>query len=242
MQGPDLAPNPPSIPSMELRVSELYRRVERGALFAHSALSDGFTRLAEMQSFVFALGDLLIAKGLVGESELVRTVEAVRADLDQRGGLKGPGLIARFDRDDASDRPAAEIDCAARLHICNAVCCRLDFTLSIAEVKSARVQWDTGRPYFIRHGRDGRCVHHDAQCVGCRVYADRSRVCRSYDSRNDERIWKDFERMELNTEWIEANLSEQPRSCAHVVSLDPLGPRSDAPPASEATRSSASAS
>jgi hypothetical protein len=42
-------------------------------------------------------------------------------------------------------------------------------------------------------------------------------VCRGYSCANDPRIWKDFERMELNAEWITANLSEQERP--HVTGI-----------------------
>ena len=33
-------------------------------------------------------------------------------------------------------------------------------------------------------------------------------VCRKYSCANDARIWSNFEKMELNQEWIENNLSE----------------------------------
>jgi hypothetical protein len=32
-------------------------------------------------------------------------------------------------------------------------------------------------------------------------------VCRGYSCAKDERIWKDFDNMILNEEWIEANLN-----------------------------------
>ena len=39
------------------------------------------------------------------------------------------------------------------------------------------------------------------------MYDERPRPCRRYSCATDDRIWKDFERMELNTEWIDANLT-----------------------------------
>jgi Fe-S-cluster containining protein len=214
---------------MEPGLSELYQQVERGALFAHSVLSEGFAHLYEMQAFVYALGDLLIAKGIVSETELAGKIANVRAELKERGELRGPGLVARFDEDDAATKPAVEVDCKARMHVCNAVCCRLDFALNIAEVESTHVQWDIGRPYFIRHDGSGRCVHNDAQCGGCNIYAHRPRVCRAYDCSRDERIWKDFDRMELNRGWIEANLPGRSHTRAHVVSLQPVNPGENDP-------------
>jgi Fe-S-cluster containining protein len=63
-----------------------------------------------------------------------------------------------------------------------------------------------GRPYLIRHEADGYCVHNDRSTGGCGVYADRPTPCRAYSCAGDERIWTDFDAMQLNTEWIEANL------------------------------------
>ena len=45
-------------------------------------------------------------------------------------------------------------------------------------------------------------------------------VCRRYTCRNDGRIWKDFDRMELNGEWISENLAyEKPRPTAVFLSI-----------------------
>ena len=59
---------------------------------------------------------------------------------------------------------------------------------------------------FIRHEVDGYCTHHHRAGGGCGIYANRPGVCRRYSCANDSRIWKDFDQMELNTEWIAANL------------------------------------
>jgi hypothetical protein len=52
---------------------------------------------------------------------------------------------------------------------------------------------------------------------GCLAYEDRPAPCRRYTCANDERIWKDFERMELNTEWIEANLTPSEPRLLHAM-------------------------
>ena len=105
--------------------------------------------------------------------------------------------------------PGPPVDCAARMHVCHAVCCKLRFALSADEIEAGRVRWDLGRPYMIRHEADGFCTHNDRACGSCRVYAHRPTPCRTYSCVGDTRIWKDFERMELNTEWIAANLGPQ---------------------------------
>jgi Fe-S-cluster containining protein len=92
------------------------------------------------------------------------------------------------------------------MHVCRAICCRLHFALSAAEVESGTVKWDLGRPYQIRQDSTGTCVHNDPETHACSVYADRPGVCRGYSCANDERIWTDFDNMQLNTPWIEENL------------------------------------
>ena len=193
-------------PTRDVELIELDRQVERGNLFAHTALSESYTRLGEAQALIHGLADVLLDKGVVVEGELREAVENVRSELRERGDLSGPGVMVRVDQEPA-DRPAVEVDCAARMPVCKAVCCKLDFALTIEEIEAGHVKWDLGRPYFIRHGPTGGCAHNDSETGGCRVYANRPGVCRNYSCADDPRIWKDFDGWELNTEWIEANLS-----------------------------------
>ena len=46
-----------------------------------------------------------------------------------------------------------------------------------------------------------------AVVVYLNVYTDRPGVCRRYSCANDTRIWKDFDNMVLNEDWIRGNLS-----------------------------------
>jgi len=187
-------------------VEDLNRQVERASLFAHTALGESFSRIGESESLLHGLVDVLLAKGCVTEDELTVAVDNVRAELIRRGELSGPGVMVSIDTGEGSDPENVEIDCGARMHICKAVCCRLDFALTVAEVEKAEIKWDLGRPYFIRHGADGRCIHNDHGSCGCNVYSDRPGVCRRYSCAKDSRIWKNFEQMALNTEWIEQHL------------------------------------
>ena len=68
------------------------------------------------------------------------------------------------------------------------------------------MRWDLGRPYLNRRGTDGYCHQCDPGSHACGVYEQRPSVCRRYSCANDARIWKDFDAMELNHEWIDANL------------------------------------
>lgn len=195
-------------------VEELQRQVERASLFTHTALGESFSRTSEGRAFLYGLADVLLAKGYVNETELTAAVDNVRAELTQRGELSGPGVMVRIDTEDGSGEQTIEVDCSARMHICKAVCCRLDFALTVPEVESGKVKWDLGRPYFIRHSANGCCTHQDLKGGSCSVYADRPGVCKRYSCAKDTRIWKNFEQMELNTEWIEQHLlpEEKPRA------------------------------
>jgi hypothetical protein len=89
--------------------------------------------------------------------------------------------------------------------ICQAVCCKLEFALTREEVLAGRVQWDLAHPFFVDRAANGYCVHNDRRTGGCMVYADRPSICRRWSCANDPRIWTDFERMELNVDFLSAH-------------------------------------
>jgi Fe-S-cluster containining protein len=181
-------------------------------------------RLAELQALVHGLADALLDKGVVGSDELATSIKRVQTELQQRGELTGAGAVVRVDPAPTDGPASAKVDCAARLHVCHAVCCRLDFALSVPEVESGRVKWDLGRPYFIRHAADGCCSHLDSGSCGCTAYADRPQVCRHYDCTHDARIWKDFDKMALNDEWIAEHLGPQQGPRAVRIFMHETGP------------------
>ncbi len=184
---------------------ELEQQVTRGAHYLHTAITRQAERLNESEAFLYGLIDALLEKGVVEEATLQAKIAGLRDEVRKKGEQFTTGVIVR--QDPAQPPIAPDINCAERLHICQAACCRLSFALSVQELEEGKVRWDLGRPYMIRHNAQGRCVHLQAGSCGCSVYADRPRVCKVYSCRGDERIWKDFEGMVLNTEWIEENLS-----------------------------------
>jgi Fe-S-cluster containining protein len=185
--------------------SGLARQLERGALFTHTAFGQSFTQVRELEAFVFGLLDVLIKKRVVASSDIEQAVDKARDELTAREPIPG-GVALRVDAPGRRPR-VAKVNCAERLHICHAVCCKLDFALSQPEVESGKIKWDLGRPYFIRHEATGYCAHNDP-AHGCTVYADRPTTCRVYSCAGDTRIWADFDKMELNQEWLDANLGE----------------------------------
>jgi len=89
--------------------------------------------------------------------------------------------------------PPSSPPCDELLHLCRARCCTLSFALSTADLDEGVIRWDYGQPYLIRQRKsDGYCVHCDPDALTCSVHAQRPRVCRSYDCREDTRIWIDY--------------------------------------------------
>ena len=190
---------------MDDRVNELERQVQRGSLFTHTLLTEQAERANTTEALVNGLIDVLIQDGVIEAERLRQAAEAVQDETAAAGKLATVGVAIRIDGDEA-DEPPAIVDCAARLPICQAACCRMRFALSAPEIESGPVKWDLGRPYFNRRGPDGYCHQCDSTTHACGVYDQRPGVCRRYSCAGDGRIWKDFDAMELNHEWIAANL------------------------------------
>ena len=117
---------------------------------------------------------------------------------------------ARYRIDPPEPSPEAVINCAERVHLCKAVCCKLNFALTPSEVRSGKIKWDPRFPYLIAHGPAGYCAHLD-QSRGCTIHADRPSLCRRFDCRTDGRVWKDFEQMIPNAEWIDGIVANHQR-------------------------------
>lgn len=92
--------------------------------------------------------------------------------------------------------------CLELIPICGARCCEFDFPLSTQDLDEGVIQWDHGRPYLIRHGANGACVHQKAD-GGCGAYTHRPAPCRIYDCRKDKRIWADYDARVLAPRGIE---------------------------------------
>lgn len=208
--------NAPTVPGS---LAELSAQLERGSLFTHTALGENAARLAELQAIVHGLADTLLARGLIDADELATAMRRADDELHERGEQLGPGTRIRVDAEDEPAAPDVRVDCESRLPICQAVCCRLNFALSVDEIEAGQVSWDLGQPYFIRKREDGHCVHHDAAGKTCGVYANRPGVCRRYSCARDERIWRDFEGRVLNTEWITAHLDTSTRPRVEAVRM-----------------------
>jgi Fe-S-cluster containining protein len=204
--------------SAEDNLSDLERQLERAGLFTHTAIGRCSIRVNEVEAFTYGLLDALLEKGILCAEEVKAKVEKVKEESITRGDACGPGLALRLDAPDAKQLEV-KVNCVERLPICHSICCKLDFPLTVEEVESGEVRWDLGRPYHIRQGADGYCVHRNQESGFCGVYERRPGFCRTYNCSSDTRIWKDFEKMELNTEWLEEHLQgrNQPQMLGAVL-------------------------
>ena len=176
----------------------------------------------------------MLAKGVVSAEEVESAARAIGDEMAARGDI--PTKMVALRVDPPSQSAVTRVDCSERMPICKAICCKLDFALTSSEVEAGRVKWDLGRPYYIRHDASGFCHHNDRSSGGCGVYAERPAICKTYSCANDRRIWKDFERRELNVEWLEKNLAsaDRPRLLRVLMQRDlavEAPPRGEAPPA-----------
>jgi Fe-S-cluster containining protein len=175
----------------------------RGQINTHATLSEISERINDIEAFVFGINDALIEKGILPSRFLFKKIEKVKKEMMEHGESLHANIALRVD---SENYPESQVNCLERLHICKGICCKLSFPLSDEEVESGKIKWDLGRPYYIRQNEDGFCCSRGEEGK-CNIYLNRPRVCRTYTCEGDERIWKDFEKMELNEEWINSNLT-----------------------------------
>ena len=136
------------------------------------------------------------------------------------GRASASGFVPREDSPDEDAKPEVFVDCAARMPVCQAVCCKLGIHLSADEVLGDRLRADPDKPFLLQRDDDGRCTHQERWTGFCGVYEDRPKPCRRYSCAGDRRIWRDFEGMVLNQEWIDANLGGS--GGLQLIQLEPL--------------------
>jgi Fe-S-cluster containining protein len=166
---------------------------EAGLRFAYQMGMETKQRVAELSASFWALVETFVASGLLPVDDWQERRGATARREAQR--LRGESLVVLYDTPDKyamTDLP--EIDCEARLPLCRARCCGINFPLSQQDLDERVVRWDYARPYRIAKEPDGYCVHNDGDTRLCTIYSARPAFCRGFDCRNDKRIWVDFER------------------------------------------------
>ena len=226
--------------------AELSFQMEQGSFLNQASLRNAFSRIQNLEAVVGELLGALAANDTIRAEQVPMAIKAYGHQVDEteddvaaanrQAGLtpgelmdpgdvspstaRWPGVVMRSPTYQVA--PGEPVDCAARMSVCHAVCCSLQFPLSAEEVEGEKVKWDLGHPYMIRHDTSGYCSHNDAETGGCGVYEDRPEVCRRYSCASDTRIWKDFEGMVLNTEWIADHFANpgRVRMAVHPASSD----------------------
>jgi len=165
--------------------------VERGLRFIHLMEVETRTELSQNSVDVTALADLLIAKGIISSRELDERKRATiplqnERDHKRRLPLVGPG-------GDKYALASPDVPCVENLALCRGACCSLVFNLGIQDLDEGVIKWEYGQPYRIRR-EHGRCVHFDVERKGCGAYQHRPATCRTYDCRQDKRIWADYDK------------------------------------------------
>jgi hypothetical protein len=168
------------------------RDLDEGLRFLHLMGMQTKFEVFETSIRVLALLEEMIARGQVDLRSLDARRERIKQqELERSKELASVQVSPSIDKYAMTDLP--QIDCEARIPLCQGRCCRLSFPLSFQDLDEGVVKWEYRKPYVIKHRDDGYCVHNTAH-RGCSVYTHRPAVCRSYDCRNDTRIWIDFEK------------------------------------------------
>jgi Fe-S-cluster containining protein len=167
--------------------------LDDGLRFVHVLNMQTKHDLFEASTKLSALVEELVAKGQIDPVALAARRERIQQREQPRQAQQAHVRVADvFDKYALRDLP--DIDCASLIPICKARCCKLYFCLSFQDLDEGVIEWDYAIPYYIRKRPDHTCVHQDAGTGGCTVYDKRPGACRSYDCRNDKRIWLDFEK------------------------------------------------
>ena len=192
-------------PTPPTPLDELDRQLRRALLRANDQRGQDRADLLHLAGTLHALVDLLAAAGLIDRAEVAARLGAAEGRLLAADAERRPKVTLGEPRDKYVEANA-EVDCAARFPVCHSACCSLEVPLSVQDLEEGVVRWDLGRPYYLRHGDDGRCFHQDRGTYFCGLYENRPTPCRSYSCRDDRRIWRDFDQRIPNPKGIAALL------------------------------------
>jgi Fe-S-cluster containining protein len=184
----------------------LRSKMAEGLLYIHTRINANTAKSLETSSFLYGLIELLNEKGLLTIEELDERKKQVAQRLVRNFVESGIGLMYQDPEEDKYKfEHQAEVDCATRLDVCRAICCKLPFALSRQDVKEGVVCWEFKRPYLIAHDKDGYCVHLDRNTYHCPVREHRPLPCRGFDCQDNERwhVWADYEGKVLDPGFIE---------------------------------------
>jgi Fe-S-cluster containining protein len=168
-----MAEDPPALPDELLSVME-----KLAGDLSELPDSDEATRRFEW------LLDALILRGQVPAS-FRKLAKKIQAD---RGTKVRLSMV-----DDKYTVESPDIDCAARIPLCGARCCSFDVMLSRQDLAERKLPFVIDQPYLLpRDPVSKHCACMDATGA-CMAYDHRPATCRTYDCREDRRVWLDYE-------------------------------------------------
>ena len=175
------------VSALQARIDALEAQLERGLRFLHVVTDRNQRAIAGQAALIHGLGDGLTRRGAIEPAEVAATRDAYL------NATAAPTIRVRVapDVDKYSVEPVI-LDCAARLPLCKAACCRRQFALSTQDLEEGVLRWNWGDPYVVKMDPDGRCGHA-TDAGACSVWDQRPLRCRGFDCRQDANIWIDFD-------------------------------------------------
>jgi hypothetical protein len=171
-------------------VADEVRQLAAALRKSNAALVRAEEGVAALRAVVDAVVDILVAKGVLNEGH-----ERFLGKLRERVGAAFGQKVRLRSYVDKYAVEGAEIDCEARLHLCQARCCSFSVELTAQDLEEGGISWALEDPYMLRREEDGFCTHLDRDGGGCAIYRRRPAACREFDCRDDRRVWIDFEGM-----------------------------------------------
>ena len=130
--------------------------------------------------------DALIMRGQLPASFKV-VVAKIRADPNQRK-VRLSVITDKYEVD------SPDVPCAELIPLCGARCCGFVVLLSEQDVLERKLPFRIDDPYLLpRDPETKRCTCMAADGA-CTVYDARPGTCRTYDCREDPRVWIDYEK------------------------------------------------
>ncbi len=148
------------------------------------------TTVSELRLMLDTLLSILQARGQLSDGHL-RVLEKLR----ERARLSDEKTVELNDVPDKYAVVSSEVDCGNRMHLCHGRCCSFNVKLSRQDLEEGGLAWRIQEPYYLAHDKQGYCVYQVRETGFCGSYHNRPAPCRTYDCRNDLRVWLDFEKM-----------------------------------------------
>lgn len=193
--------------SDENTYDRLWQETARGLQYCHQRVNANTSKTLENASFLYALVEILIEKGVLTVEELDARKKVIAKRLVENFKKSGLGIVYQDPEMNKYDfDKEADVDCKNHTQACKAVCCKFPFALSRQDIGEGKIKWDFARPYMIAHDQDGYCTHLDRKTFECTVREHRPVPCRGFDCRNNKRwqVWLDFDRQITSSALFEA--------------------------------------